>query len=134
MDLVNRHLVITGRVQGVAYRAGVLSKAVELGLMGTARNLPDGSVQIEAEGDPGAVERFISWCHKGPPLAHVENVTVGPGPIRGFTSFSVVRLMSVSHLPRPALSTFGTCTIPCPKADLPPWGIFGTKHAAVDLP
>lgn len=69
------HLEITGRVQGVAYRASAASVARGLGLAGWVRNRKDGSVEALAEGDPSIVEDFLTWCRSGPPLARVDRVT-----------------------------------------------------------
>ena len=81
-------IVVRGRVQGVAYRASTLRKARDLGLTGWVRNLPDGSVELEAQGDPAAIDALLAWCHQGPPMARVTAVEVdelAPGePAAGF--------------------------------------------------
>lgn len=71
-----------GRVQGVWYRGSVCDEARRLGLSGWARNRADGSVEILAQGAPAALERLVTWCHEGPPLARVRSVerTVEPIP------------------------------------------------------
>lgn len=69
-------LTVAGRVQGVSYRAYAQHKAKALSLAGYARNLPDGRVDILAEGDAVRVEEFIAWCRQGPPLARVSDVAV----------------------------------------------------------
>jgi acylphosphatase len=69
-------LIVTGRVQGVSYRARALQKAKTLGVAGYARNLPDGAVDILAEGETAPLEEFIAWCRKGPALAKVNEVAV----------------------------------------------------------
>jgi len=69
-------IIVTGRVQGVFFRASARDRATRLGIVGWARNRPDGSVLIEAEGTPEAVERFQGWCATGPPEAVVEHVQV----------------------------------------------------------
>ena len=58
---------ISGKVQGVFYRASAVKEAERLNIKGFARNEPDDSVYIEAEGDEDALESFLSWCAKGPP-------------------------------------------------------------------
>lgn len=82
---------VRGRVQGVAYRAATRHEARRLGLDGWVRNLPDGSVEAEAQGDPETVAALITWCHDGPSLARVTGVDVeelppatGPAAERGF--------------------------------------------------
>jgi acylphosphatase len=85
-------LVISGRVQGVFYRASAQQEAMRLGLVGEVRNLPDGSVEAIAEGPKERIEDFIAWCRRGPPAAEVENVRVRWSAARGeFRTFMVAR-------------------------------------------
>ncbi len=81
---------MTGRVQGVGYRFATLREARRLGLRGLARNLLDGSVEVLAEGDPGALASLERWCRLGPPFADVTDVAVErlPAP-RGFLAFDI---------------------------------------------
>jgi len=65
---------VTGRVQGVFYRASAADRASELGLVGWVRNAADGSVELEAEGPPERLEELIAWCRRGPPAARVSDV------------------------------------------------------------
>ncbi len=84
------HIWVSGKVQGVWYRATTVEKARELGLRGWVRNLPDGRVEIVAEGPRGALEKLIAWCHEGPPLAVVDEVKVIWEPYTGeFLNFSI---------------------------------------------
>jgi len=69
-------LVVTGRVQGVAFRAATVDEARRLGLAGWVRNLADGRVEALAEGDRPAVEAFVAWCRRGPRLARVDDLQV----------------------------------------------------------
>ena len=71
---IARRCVVSGRVQGVFYRASTRQRALELGLSGYACNLPDGRVEVLAVGDPGAVQSLIDWLAIGPPAAHVAKV------------------------------------------------------------
>jgi acylphosphatase len=70
------HLLISGRVQGVYYRASACREATDLGLIGWVRNLPDGRVEAVAQGLASAVDALISWCHEGPSMARVTAVEV----------------------------------------------------------
>jgi acylphosphatase len=71
-----RRYVIGGRVQGVGFRFFTEAAALRDGLHGWARNLPDGQVEIEAEGDVEALDRFERHIRHGPPGARVERVDV----------------------------------------------------------
>ena len=68
------HLKITGRVQGVFYRATTHEQALRLGLVGWVRNMPDGSVELCAEGPREVLEQLLEWCRQGPPGARVSGV------------------------------------------------------------
>ncbi|MCD6495495.1 acylphosphatase [Candidatus Bipolaricaulota bacterium] len=84
---IRAHLLVAGRVQGVLYRASTRDKARSLGLRGWVRNLPDGRVEIIAQGRVDDVQALITWAHNGPPLARVNNVDIGweePQPESGF--------------------------------------------------
>ena len=90
--MTRAELVISGRVQGVFYRASAQQEAQRLGLHGEIRNLPGGEVEAIVEGPKDRIEEFISWCRRGPPAAKVENVQVRWGPASGeFRSFLVTR-------------------------------------------
>jgi len=69
-------LLISGRVQGVCFRAYARDEARRLGLRGWVRNLPDGRVEALAQGDPAKVGRFEAWCQQGPSHARVREVEV----------------------------------------------------------
>lgn len=83
-------LVVSGRVQGVAFRQSTAEEAARLGLTGFVRNLPDGRVEAEAEGERAAVERLVAWCRRGPPLARVDDVAVSWQEATGATGPFVV--------------------------------------------
>lgn len=76
MSRVSRHVSITGRVQGVGYRAFVESEAVARGLSGWVRNRRDGSVEAVFSGDAEVVDAMIEACRRGPRHAVVEAVTL----------------------------------------------------------
>jgi len=85
-------ILVSGRVQGVFFRASALEEAQRLGLTGWVRNLPDGGVESVAEGPREAVEAFVAWCHEGPPSARVDDVRVEWSPSRDeFATFRVAR-------------------------------------------
>ena len=75
MSVMKRAVIIVhGRVHGVFFRDSTMRKARELGLAGTVQNLPDGTVQIVAQGSPQALKDLIRWAHEGPPAAVVRDV------------------------------------------------------------
>ena len=65
------HIIVYGQVQRVFFRASTQAQASELGITGWVRNLHDGTVEVHAEGNQDALNNFIEWCRKGPPLAEV---------------------------------------------------------------
>ena len=73
---MRKHLIISGRVQGVFFRSSTQDKAASLGLSGWVRNTSDGNVEAVFEGEEAVVEEMISWCHKGPSPASVDNVKI----------------------------------------------------------
>lgn len=86
-DRVRAHVYVTGKVQGVYYRATTRDTATERGIDGWVRNLPDGRVEAVFEGPQPAVEKMIDWCHEGSPAARVTDVEVtyeDPAGINGF--------------------------------------------------
>ncbi|MDZ4716565.1 MAG: acylphosphatase [Cytophagales bacterium] len=82
---------VSGKVQGVFYRATAREIAVQAGLTGIVRNEPDGSVYIEVEGEEGAVDDFVKWCNKGPARSQVQTIHVEAGELKGFVGFRIVR-------------------------------------------
>lgn len=84
-------IIISGKVQGVFFRATTKAVADQLGIKGTARNRPDGTVFIEAEGDDFSMELFLEFCHKGSDRAVVEKVDVTEGEIKNFRNFEIVK-------------------------------------------
>lgn len=87
-ERVRAHLLISGRVQGVYFRAETARRARTEGLAGWVRNVGD-RVEAELEGPPGAVGRLIAWCHEGPPRAAVEDVDVSWVAPEGTEGFSI---------------------------------------------
>lgn len=89
--MAQKHLNITlrGRVQGVWFRHTARIEAQQREITGFVANEPDGSVRIEAEGDEAALANFVTWCHRGPALAKVEDVKVKAGALKQFEYFTV---------------------------------------------
>lgn len=81
-----RHLIISGRVQGVWYRGSMAQEAQRLGVTGWVRNRADGSVEAMVAGTAEQVAMIMHWARRGPPNAAVEHVAVelGEGEFRGF--------------------------------------------------
>lgn len=73
---VRARILVSGRVQGVAFRQSAADEARRLGVNGWVRNLRDGRVEAEAEGERAAVDALVRWCHAGPPAARVDRVEV----------------------------------------------------------
>ena len=91
-DLARVSLIVTGTVQGVFFRASALEQAQSLSLTGWVKNLPDGGVEIVAEGPRYALDQLVEWCHRGPPGARVEGVYPRWGKHLGeFRTFMIVR-------------------------------------------
>jgi acylphosphatase len=91
MSQLARHVLVSGRVQGVGFRWHTRARAQELGLVGWVANLPDGRVEAWLEGEPAALEAMLAWLAKGPPGARVTNVEVVEQAPRGLTVFGVRR-------------------------------------------
>ena len=82
---------MTGRVQGVSYRASTARAARDLGLAGWVRNVNDGSVELEVEGHPDAVAKLLAWCQRGPAGASVASVVVDELAPTDETTFEIRR-------------------------------------------
>ena len=82
-------VTVSGRVQGVFYRATCARLAREKGLAGIVRNRPDGGVEAVFEGPPDAVEAMVAWCRQGPELARVDQVELRDEEPRGEAGFRV---------------------------------------------
>jgi len=81
--------IVSGRVQGVFFRATAQRKALELKISGWARNLPDGRVEVLACGDEANVKELQDWLWQGPPHARVTDVSVGVLELQRINGFSV---------------------------------------------
>lgn len=82
---------ISGKVQGVYFRASAKEKADALGIKGIVRNEPDGGVYIEAEAGEENLQRFIEWCRHGPAHAGVMTLVIAEQDKRAYVDFRIVR-------------------------------------------
>lgn len=90
-NLARAQVLISGRVQGVFYRASTRDQARARGLTGWVKNLPDGRVAAVFEGDREKIDGMLAWCRQGPPYAAVDEVLTDWQPHRGeFADFRIV--------------------------------------------
>lgn len=85
------NIKVTGKVQGVFYRASTKAVADQMGIKGFVKNEKDGSVYIEAEGDEATLSIFLEWCNEGPDKSVVENIEVQDGELKNYRNFEVVK-------------------------------------------
>lgn len=90
-ELITRHLLIRGRVQGVGFRSYLEYKARQLGVGGWVRNRSDGSVEAVAQGTVAAVGAFIDCARRGPRASAVSGVTISPGDEGSHAGFEVLQ-------------------------------------------
>ena len=84
------NVIISGRVQGVWFRASTKEKADQLGITGWVRNTSDGNVEAVFEGDEKILQEMLEWCHQGPTHAKVENVKITKqDSSNGFSNFLI---------------------------------------------
>jgi acylphosphatase len=86
---IRRRVVVSGRVQGVAFRAGARAEAHRHGVEGWVRNRADGRVEAVFEGAASAVAALVAWCGEGPRLARVAQVEVREEAPEGLAGFEV---------------------------------------------
>ncbi|HVV67432.1 MAG TPA: acylphosphatase [Gammaproteobacteria bacterium] len=87
--VIGQHFIISGRVQGVYFRAFTKQQATNLGLTGWVRNLPEGQVEAKAFGTANQLTAFAEKLRTGPPMAQVATLTIVDIPLELHTSFSV---------------------------------------------
>jgi acylphosphatase len=88
---VRAHVFISGRVQGVFFRANARREALRLGVKGWIRNLYDGRVEAVIEGEEDKVKMMVEWCKRGPPGAIVSKVEIFWEPYKGeYKSFDII--------------------------------------------
>ena len=84
------HVIISGKVQGVWFRASTKQKADELGITGWVKNTSDGNVEALFEGLDNHVGEIVDWCKTGPPFAQVKNIRIiRLDPKKDFNDFSI---------------------------------------------
>ncbi|QLK26880.1 acylphosphatase [Natrinema zhouii] len=88
-DRTRAHVFVSGKVQGVYYRANTRDTARDEGVDGWVRNLEDGRVEAVFEGPEDAVESMIEWCHEGSPAADVERVEADYEDPQGEDGFEI---------------------------------------------
>lgn len=89
--MVEMHCIVTGNVQGVAYRTYVQESATELELVGYVKNKKDGSVEVVAQGFPETLKEFVEYLHEGSLTSKVDGVAVDwRTPHKTFDEFSVL--------------------------------------------
>ena len=84
------HLIISGKVQGVFFRANVKKRAQELNLRGYAKNLDDGNVEVAAEGDENKINELIKFIKKGPGIAKVKDIKIKETKQNNFENFKAL--------------------------------------------
>ncbi|PSP68105.1 acylphosphatase [Halobacteriales archaeon QH_8_67_27] len=90
-DRTRAHVFVSGRVQGVFYRATTRDEARDRGVDGWVKNLDDGRVEAVFEGPAGAVEEMVEWCHEGSARARVDDVEAEYGDPEGLDGFEIRR-------------------------------------------
>ena len=85
------NILVQGKVQGVFFRVSTKAVADQLGVKGLVKNLPEGDVYIEAEGDDFSLESFLEWCHEGPLQASVQKVEVVEAEVKNYRNFEILR-------------------------------------------
>ncbi len=88
-----KHLNITvnGNVQGVSFRISTKAVADQLQIKGVVKNMPNGSVYIEAEGDDFSLDTFLEWCNEGPLQASVQKIEVVEAELKNYRNFEILK-------------------------------------------
>ena len=88
-QLIRRHVIVRGQVQGVGFRWSADARARDLGLAGWVRNRSDGTVEAEIQGTEEQVDAMLDWLHRGPQFASVTAVDVSEATLNSETGFSI---------------------------------------------
>lgn len=91
METKHINIKITGKVQGVSFRATTKAVADQMGIRGMIRNEKDGTLYMEAEGDDTLLEVFVEWCNEGPDRAKIEHVEVTSGALKNYQNFEIIK-------------------------------------------
>ncbi|MBI2657182.1 acylphosphatase [Candidatus Woesearchaeota archaeon] len=84
------HLIVSGRVQGVFFRANVRNEALKLGLKGYAKNLENGDVEVAAEGNEEKIQELIEFIRNGPGIAKVTEIKIDHKVPENFKNFEIL--------------------------------------------
>jgi acylphosphatase len=84
-------MVVSGRVQGVFYRASTKAVADQLGVKGIIKNLADGTVYVEAEAEDWIMDDFVEWCKYGPDDARVDDVMINETELKNYRNFEILK-------------------------------------------
>jgi len=87
-------IIVSGKVQGVWFRASAKDEAERRNLLGSAKNLQDGSVYIEVAGSSDEIKAFMEWCKEGPSNARVDNLEVTKIELKSFNEFKIINIQS----------------------------------------
>ena len=90
-DRMRAHVFISGRVQGVFFRANTRDQAQKRDVDGWVKNLEDGRVEAVFEGESETVQSMVEWCHEGSPAAEVREVSVSEEEPKGLEGFEIRR-------------------------------------------
>lgn len=88
--MIRKHIVVRGRVQGSGFRYYTQTEAMRLGLSGYVRDMPDNSIEIEAEGAEDSLAELLEWLETGPTWAEVESVDSSDRPTTGRLGFHIL--------------------------------------------
>lgn len=93
IDMKSVEIVVSGKVQGVFFRASTKQQAQVLGIVGTVQNRPNGTVLIRASGSQQALNQLIAWCHSGSPHSQVDGVSTREAPLEAApkNTFEIIR-------------------------------------------
>ena len=89
--VIRKRFLVMGTVQGVGFRHSAARMALKLGVTGWVRNLPDGAVEVHAQGERESMDKMEQWLRKGPPSATITRLVVLETPLKEGESSFVIR-------------------------------------------